>query len=108
MYMSREERKDQIMLAMLTALDIPGGELVWIAGQWRRGAKHSWTVTEVAKEVGLVRSTRLYKMLDELVGEGSLYRSYEPYKSGGITNFRKVYQVQSAAYIQQPLVEVAS
>lgn len=101
-YMRREERKDQIILAMLAALDNPNEHRL-IAGVWRRGGKRSWTAGEIAKEIGLVRSTRLYGMLNELVKENSLYRLSEPYESGGITNYRWIYQVREEAYIQTPI-----
>lgn len=98
-YMKREDRKDQIILAMLAALS-DTGEYRCLGGQFQRGIKRCWTVSEIAREVGLVRSTRLHNMVDELAAEGSLDLQYHPYKSGGITNYRKVYQVKEQAYIQ--------
>lgn len=101
-YMSREERKDQILLAMLDALDYkPGMRL--IGGRWINGIKRPWTVSEIAHAIDMRRSTRLHQMMDELVQEGSLHLSYEPYKPGGVIHYRKVYQIVEEAYIQQPM-----
>lgn len=93
-YMRREDRKDQIMLTMLADLDA--------------GIKRTWTVTEIARRIGMARSTRVYGLMNELVNEGSLYRLSEPYKSGGITNYRWTYQVNEAAYRQPELPLVFS
>lgn len=88
-YMRREERKDQIMLVMLADLDA--------------GIKRGWTVTEIARAIGMARSTRVYQLMNELTSEGSLYRLCEPYRSGGITNYRWLYQVNESAYKQPEL-----
>lgn len=93
-YMRREDRKDQIMLTMLADLDA--------------GIKRTWTVTEISRRIGMARSTRVYGLMNELWAEGSLYRMCEPYRSGGITNYRWTYQIIESAYRQDSLPLVFS